>query len=984
MKKYLSILVLLLIATTANAGFYGIVDRTATRDTLSFSFQFLDTLGEAVDAAANDSVYIIVNSPGGTEVFRDSMQYDDGSITVYAWEDFAGGDHYNYEERVSILDGSSTADGVFSVHLVAWDNSLELQTHWYHTFQIVNSTLESSLDSAGVASLASLKALDSLADVLDSLETISTWLQDSVYALLDTLQLWDTRIDSMEAALADAAIGSKVWDALLTGATYNIATSAGRRLRGIAPDAISTGTAQASDGYTIGGIDLVLASAESAGDDFYNGNILYIESGTGLGQTRMISDYTGAADSVTLHTGEGWTTAPDNTSVYNIVSWSAQEISHIHADALSDIQGEVWDATLDATLKSLTISNSGGSALTLTSTGSNGHGLLTSGDGSGHGIYSRGDPSGGTGEGIYALGGATSGRGIYALGGGAGDGMIIQGQGGQHGLNLIGQGTGSALIAAAGATGYGFKITGGATSGHGVWIQSDGSGNGLVIDSGAVINGKVAGTGLAISGGSTSGVGLSVTAVGGDGVQFSSTGGNNNGLQIIGDGSGYGLEIAGDPVGGTGGGAYISGGGTSGYGLFLNGKGTSHGLFARSGSGATGDGANFTSIATNGNGLGLVATGSGVEITGDDLIDLIWNEDTTGHKTDPQMGFFITQGGEVSITDADMISIKDTIYGADTTSNNGVAGSFGQVLSTPSYVQGAASGVTVASIWGEVGVAGTVEDSSSNSSTMVQTNLAEATDDHYNGMAIIFLNGNEANQARRIVDYDGGNGYLIFTPALTGTPASGDSLRIVWWADVDDNGIGLSTYTLLSVDTLGTDSLVGTVRVTMTNNGTGDIIGPVITDASTASVAFGLDNAEYTLAASRDGYVFLSKTITISASVTDTVEGYNVPVSASGGSSTCAVTVNVKDHTGSAAVGVPVYAYAVGYGTLTDSSGAAITNRPTKKTTNSSGQVVFTCIWSSYLIPASDWRFTIGSPSGSTRKTITIPRQSSYTIDLSN
>ncbi|MCH7573465.1 MAG: aminopeptidase, partial [Planctomycetes bacterium] len=114
------------------------------------------------------------------------MLATDATITSSAWEDFAGGYHYVYAERVSILDGSSTSDGVFSYHLVAWDNSLSLQTHWYGYFQVINSTLDALLDSAGLAAV-------------------------DAQAIRDTLELWDTRIDSMEAALADANINAKVW-----------------------------------------------------------------------------------------------------------------------------------------------------------------------------------------------------------------------------------------------------------------------------------------------------------------------------------------------------------------------------------------------------------------------------------------------------------------------------------------------------------------------------------------------------------------------------------------------------------------------------------------------------------------------------------------------------------------------------------------------------------------------------------------------------
>lgn len=50
--------------------------------------------------------------------------------------------------------------------------------------------------------------------------------------------------------------------------------------------------------------------------------------------------------------------------------------------------------------------------------------------------------------------------------------------------------------------------------------------------------------------------------------------------------------------------------------LTLTGNGTGHGLLATSGGGATGNGAQFTSAATNGSGIGLTATGTGTGING--------------------------------------------------------------------------------------------------------------------------------------------------------------------------------------------------------------------------------------------------------------------------------------------------------------------------------------------------------------------------------
>ena len=72
-----------------------------------------------------------------------------------------------------------------------------------------------------------------------------------------------------------------------------------------------TGTAQSGTATT-----LVMASATSQADDFYNGMTITITAGTGEGQVRVVDDFTGASDTITVD--EAWTTIPDATSVYAI------------------------------------------------------------------------------------------------------------------------------------------------------------------------------------------------------------------------------------------------------------------------------------------------------------------------------------------------------------------------------------------------------------------------------------------------------------------------------------------------------------------------------------------------------------------------------------------------------------------------------------------------------------------------------------------
>lgn len=115
----------------------------------------------------------------------------------------------------------------------------------------------------------------------------------------------------------------------------------------------------------------------------------------------------------------------------------------------------------------VTISNAGGSALTLTSSGGNGDGLRASGHGTGDGIAATG---GATGRGVHAMGGATSGAGIRAEAQ-AGNG---------NGLNVVGNGSGHGCAIEGGATGHGLHALGGVSGGDGIRAEAQGgNGNGV-------------------------------------------------------------------------------------------------------------------------------------------------------------------------------------------------------------------------------------------------------------------------------------------------------------------------------------------------------------------------------------------------------------------------------------------------------------------------------------------------------------------------
>ena len=194
MKRLLILAFFVMLISAGICRGSAIVTNSATRDTLSIPFMALDSVGNAVDLSAGDSVYVVVFYPGGGIAFKDSLAYDDGSITSCDWEDFTGGSSYVYTERVAVLDGSNPVNGVYTYILTVDDNSsADLLTTYTGTFQVVNASLESSLDSASFARVAvdSLHlVIDSLLAVLDSLQSQADWVGNVRFTSTDsTLRL---------------------------------------------------------------------------------------------------------------------------------------------------------------------------------------------------------------------------------------------------------------------------------------------------------------------------------------------------------------------------------------------------------------------------------------------------------------------------------------------------------------------------------------------------------------------------------------------------------------------------------------------------------------------------------------------------------------------------------------------------------------------------------------------------------------------------
>lgn len=71
-----------------------------------------------------------------------------------------------------------------------------------------------------------------------------------------------------------------------------------------------------------------------------------------------------------------------------------------------------------------------------------------------------------------------------------------------------------------------------------------------------------------------------------------------------------------------------------------------------------------------------------------------------------------------------------------------------------------------------------VAETGTLSTTQMTSDLAEDTNDHYNGRVVVWYSGNLAGQMSDITDYLGSTGMLTYT-AVTEAPANGDKFFIV-------------------------------------------------------------------------------------------------------------------------------------------------------------------------------------------------------------
>lgn len=500
------------------------------------------------------------------------------------------------------------------------------------------------------------------------------------------------------------------------------------------PAALTTGTADSGTTTTM--VDAALTQADT---DYWKGMLIRFTSGNISGQTRLITGFTPASDTITFAPA---TTQAVGTNTYEILPCGPADLIMISGDptaadnleAVLDGTGAVMTLTQlrvnsSAAGGAIDVDNSGGPAVSyrtssgdavdIASTGGNGDGISIAGNGSGHGILSTG---GATGDGVRTLGGATSGDGIHAESQTTGIGIEAIGKGNSPGIQATGAGIGDGIHAEGGASGDGIGGSGQmgihAEGDTGIWAEGV-NGDGILAEAtggnGIHANANAGQVGLLCEGGTGAGIHAFCASGNGHGIQAQGTGTGFHGITATGNGIGSaGINASGTLNG------IASAGGGAGHGIHSVGGATGHGINALGGA-TSGDGIH-AEADTLGDGIEAVGAGGGFDI----------NADIQGSLS-----------GSVGSIAAGGIS----------------AASFAANSITASALASDAADEIIAAVSGTAD-SGTI-------TTLVDAARTEADNDYWNGSLLLITSGSTQGQIRRITDFDAATDTITVDPAFT-------------------------------------------------------------------------------------------------------------------------------------------------------------------------------------------------------------------------
>jgi hypothetical protein len=282
------------------------------------------------------------------------------------------------------------------------------------------------------------------------------------------------------------------------------------------------------------------------------------------------------------------------------------------------------------------------------------------------------------------------------------------------------------------------------------------------------------------------------------------------------------------------------------------------------------------------------------KLTGTDLVDLIWDEDTTGHKTDPNMGFWITQGGSAVIDDADMGAIADSTWQkiADITP---VTGSYGDSALGWGATAASAFDPATDSVLVDVSAAQAAGGLIALLTEEVWRNIDTTNvDTSLIGKWLTTAGWIAATRTLTTADWTTEADLTAITAQVaTAVKDSASNNPSIFYGPTA-SGSGANTVVIWAVDSTTNDTLPN-VNIAVRNT-SGTLLGNQNTGAA-GNATFNLDDGTYHIIATATGYTFPVDTTAISGSPdTTAVEGDYYSPSAPAGGNLCTVNGFIQDH----------------------------------------------------------------------------------------
>jgi hypothetical protein len=246
---------------------------------------------------------------GGDNADEAELLKHDNATTVdissNTWAALTGVDGYYH---LTLTAGNLDTEGQLTV--VINNDSVHLPVK--AQFMVVNANVYDSLFAAAATDYLQVDAIQVSGDATAA-DNLELDYDGTGYTKTNSTIGTATAVTNDVGITATAV--DNIWDEVLTGATHNVANSAGRRLRQLETGVVlHAGTADAGASNTI---DLETGVASST-DDFYNHNLVVTTGGTGAGQVRVIVDYDGTGQQAKV--SPPWVTNPDATTTYDIIS----------------------------------------------------------------------------------------------------------------------------------------------------------------------------------------------------------------------------------------------------------------------------------------------------------------------------------------------------------------------------------------------------------------------------------------------------------------------------------------------------------------------------------------------------------------------------------------------------------------------------------------------------------------------------------------